>query len=43
LITVICTIIQVLRMKREEHVLAEAFPEYERYANRRARLVPGIY
>lgn len=43
LIAMICTIIQVLRMKREERVLAEAFPEYERYANRRARLIPGIY
>jgi protein-S-isoprenylcysteine O-methyltransferase Ste14 len=35
--------IQILRMHFEERVLSETFPSYREYANRTARLVPGIY
>ncbi|MGA8172212.1 MAG: isoprenylcysteine carboxylmethyltransferase family protein [Methylocystis sp.] len=35
--------IQILRMHFEEQVLLEAFPSYREYANRTARLIPGIY
>jgi protein-S-isoprenylcysteine O-methyltransferase Ste14 len=34
---------QFQRMKNEERVLSGAFPEYEDYARRTARLVPGLY
>ena len=34
---------QLVRMKNEEAVLADLFPEYELYRNRTARLVPGVY
>jgi protein-S-isoprenylcysteine O-methyltransferase Ste14 len=34
---------QVLRLRNEERVLRRAFPEYEGYAARTARLVPGLY
>ena len=34
---------QFVRMKNEERVLAGLFPEYEAYAARTARLVPGVY
>ena len=34
---------QLMRMKNEEAVLADLFPEYEAYKLRTARLVPGLY
>lgn len=34
---------QIERMRNEEKVLAASFPEYDAYARRTARLVPGIY
>lgn len=34
---------QFLRMLSEERVLSRAFPEYRQYAERTARLVPGVY
>ena len=30
-------------MKNEERVLSGAFPEYEDYARRTARVIPGLY
>ena len=33
----------LLRMKYEEHVLFQSFPEYRAYTVRTARLVPGVY
>ena len=35
--------IQLRRMRNEEVVLAEAFPEYAAYKERTRRLIPGIY
>jgi protein-S-isoprenylcysteine O-methyltransferase Ste14 len=35
--------IQLQRMKYEERILSEVFPEYEDYMMRTARLVPGVY
>ena len=37
------SIFQFARMKNEERVLARAFPNYEDYRARTARLLPGIY
>ncbi len=34
---------QLQRMKNEERVLSGAFPEYEDYARRTARVIPGLY
>jgi protein-S-isoprenylcysteine O-methyltransferase Ste14 len=34
---------QFERMKNEERVLIEAFPEYKDYMARTARLLPGLY
>jgi protein-S-isoprenylcysteine O-methyltransferase Ste14 len=34
---------QFQRMKNEERVLRGAFPEYEDYARRTARVIPGLY
>src|SRR5262245_4215110 len=34
---------QLQRMKNEERLLAEVFPEYQNYTARTARLVPGLY
>jgi protein-S-isoprenylcysteine O-methyltransferase Ste14 len=34
---------QLVRMKNEEGVLSDLFPEYESYKRRTARLVPGLY
>lgn len=34
---------QLLRMKYEERVLSQGFPEYKDYMARTARLVPGVY
>lgn len=42
LLGVIC-ILQLQRMKYEEQVLIQVFPEYEGYMARTARLVPGVY
>jgi protein-S-isoprenylcysteine O-methyltransferase Ste14 len=36
-------VLQLERMRFEERVLAQAFPEYTAYAARTARLIPGIY
>jgi protein-S-isoprenylcysteine O-methyltransferase Ste14 len=35
--------VQIMRMHFEEQILSETFPSYREYANRTARLVPGIY
>ena len=35
--------LQVERMRHEEQVLTEAFPEYTAYARRTSRIIPGIY
>ena len=34
---------QLQRMKNEERVLRGAFPDYDGYASRTARLIPGLY
>jgi protein-S-isoprenylcysteine O-methyltransferase Ste14 len=34
---------QLQRMKNEERVLSGAFPEYDDYARRTARVIPGLY
>jgi protein-S-isoprenylcysteine O-methyltransferase Ste14 len=34
---------QLPRMRYEERILAEAFPDYSDYARRTARLIPGVY
>ena len=34
---------QIERMRNEEKVLTQSFPEYTDYARRTARLVPGVY
>lgn len=34
---------QLCRIKNEEEVLAQTFPEYETYRRRTPRLIPGIY
>jgi protein-S-isoprenylcysteine O-methyltransferase Ste14 len=34
---------QFQRMKNEERVLGSAFPEYDDYARRTARVIPGLY
>ena len=34
---------QMIRMRNEELVLAQLFPEYEEYRTRTARVVPGLY
>jgi protein-S-isoprenylcysteine O-methyltransferase Ste14 len=34
---------QFQRMKYEERVLSQSFPEYEDYMAKTARLVPGVY
>jgi len=34
---------QLQRMKYEERLLLQSFPEYENYMARTARLVPGVY
>jgi protein-S-isoprenylcysteine O-methyltransferase Ste14 len=36
-------IFQFERMRNEERVLVEAFPQYGDYMARTARLVPGVY
>jgi protein-S-isoprenylcysteine O-methyltransferase Ste14 len=36
-------ILQLARIHYEERVLKETFPEYDEYARRTARLIPGIY
>jgi len=34
---------QVYRILEEERLLSEAFPEYNEYSSRTARLIPGIF
>jgi protein-S-isoprenylcysteine O-methyltransferase Ste14 len=34
---------QIQRMKYEERVLLQSFPEYKDYIARTARLVPGVH
>ena len=34
---------QIQRMRNEEQILRQAFPEYEAYMKRTARVIPGIY
>jgi protein-S-isoprenylcysteine O-methyltransferase Ste14 len=34
---------QFERMKNEERILMEFFPEYKEYMRRTARLLPGLY
>ena len=36
-------VVQLQRMKNEERVLSQVFPEYGDYMTRTARLVPGVY
>ena len=36
-------IFQIIRMLNEERVLSATFPEYRDYANRTARLIPGVW
>ena len=36
-------VFQLQRMKYEERVLSEVFPEYQDYMTRTARLLPGVY
>ncbi|MGB9153552.1 MAG: isoprenylcysteine carboxylmethyltransferase family protein [Alphaproteobacteria bacterium] len=35
--------LQIVRIHYEEKVLKENFPEYEEYAKKTWRLIPGIY
>ncbi len=35
--------LQIQRMLNEEQILRQAFPGYEAYMKRTARLIPGIY
>jgi protein-S-isoprenylcysteine O-methyltransferase Ste14 len=43
LIAVSSFLLQIVRMKYEERVLDQSFPEYPRYAASVSRLLPGIY
>jgi protein-S-isoprenylcysteine O-methyltransferase Ste14 len=43
LLLVLIGALQLQRMKYEERVLFQSFPEYEDYMARTARLVPGVY
>ncbi|MFY9260323.1 MAG: isoprenylcysteine carboxylmethyltransferase family protein [Gallionella sp.] len=36
-------IFQIVRMRNEERVLSATFPEYHDYAQRTARLIPGVW
>ncbi len=42
-IVVVQLAFQLARMRNEERVLSDMFPEYAAYAARTARLIPGIY
>ncbi len=35
--------LQIIRMRYEERILRDAFPDYAEYAKRTARLIPGVY
>jgi protein-S-isoprenylcysteine O-methyltransferase Ste14 len=35
--------LQLLRIRYEERILTQTFPEYRAYAARKARLIPGVY
>jgi protein-S-isoprenylcysteine O-methyltransferase Ste14 len=43
LIVLAALALQILRMNYEEQVLSRAFPEYETYATRSWRLIPGVF
>jgi protein-S-isoprenylcysteine O-methyltransferase Ste14 len=43
LILVVQIAFQLRRMRNEEAILAETFPEYTAYSARTARLIPGVY
>ena len=43
LIVLAALALQILRMNYEEQVLSHAFPEYETYATRSWRLIPGVF
>ena len=43
LIFVAHILIQLQRIKNEESVLEQAFPEYQQYKSTTARLIPGVY
>jgi len=43
LLLVLVWALQFQRMKYEEQVLFQSFPEYADYMARTARLVPGVY
>jgi len=34
---------QIRRMRNEEIVLMEVFPEYSRYKGKTPRIIPGLY
>jgi protein-S-isoprenylcysteine O-methyltransferase Ste14 len=37
------TALQLVRIRYEERVLRQTFPEYAKYAKHTARLIPGVY
>lgn len=43
LLMAVQVVLQLVRIRDEERVLAAAFPEYAAYAARTARLLPGVY
>ncbi len=43
MVFILQTMFQIQRLKNEEAVLQEAFPEYEEYKSKTAMLIPGIY
>lgn len=43
LLILVQLILQLVRIHYEESVLRETFPEYKDYAQRTARLIPGVY
>ena len=43
LIFLLHILIQVQRMKNEEAILEKAFPEYQAYKGRTARVIPKLY
>jgi len=43
LLFVLFLLAQLARMRYEEQILEQTFPEYAAYKRRTARLIPGIY
>ncbi len=43
LLVAVQIVLQLVRIRYEERVLSETFPEYAAYAKTTARLIPGIY